>query len=173
MLTTPQNQNKNILTLFRIDFFGDAHGWGDQKSPLSKSCHTYPTMMKLDIVIPYRKKILWHTPWVLLTSAFFTKNQHILLYQEIQIQIAFWYITSIYRNFLWVFIDRYNKTWLRFSWCQQNWPPQIFLKWRHFEREVIMSFILSITSPTKCFHMNQIILWMWPCDQSLATLAFV
>ena len=29
-----------------------------------------------------------------------------------------------------------------------------------------------MTSPTKC-HMNQIILWIWSCDQSLATLVFV
>ena len=37
---------------------------------------------------------------------------------------------------------------------------------------VITSFIQSITSPTKFCHMNQIILWMWSCDQSSVTLAF-
>ena len=31
---------------------------GAQKgSPLPKICHTYPTMMKLDTVVPYLKKI--------------------------------------------------------------------------------------------------------------------
>ena len=30
-------------------------------------------------------QITWHKPWVLLTTAFFTRNQQIFLYQEIQI----------------------------------------------------------------------------------------
>ena len=58
---------------------------------LPKFCHTCPTMMKLGTVIPYPKKIQkiyesrdtplefsWH-------QYFFTRNQKILLYQEIQI----------------------------------------------------------------------------------------
>ena len=80
------------LTLFRMGFFGAAHGWGEaKKPPLLKICHTYPTMMKLGTVIPYTKKIqiinescdtplnfCWH-------QHFSTGNQQILLYQEIQI----------------------------------------------------------------------------------------
>ena len=69
---------RTSLTLFRMGLFGTTHGWGrGQKEPLPKICHTYPTMMKLGTVIPYPKKIqkyiwiTWHTPWVLLTSAFF------------------------------------------------------------------------------------------------------
>ena len=46
-----------FLTLFRMGFFGAAHGWGGQKGPLPKICYTYPTMMKLGTVIPYPKKI--------------------------------------------------------------------------------------------------------------------
>ena len=77
--------------------------------PLPKICHTYPTMMKLGTVIPYLKKIqkiyesrdtplefYWH-------QHFFTGNQQILLYQEIQIKIAFWYIISNSFDFSWVF----------------------------------------------------------------------
>ena len=46
------------LTLFRMGFFGATQGWGSaKKAPLSKICHSYPTMMKLGIVIPYPKKI--------------------------------------------------------------------------------------------------------------------
>ena len=41
------------LTLFRMDFFGAAHGWG---GGLSHICHTYPTIMKLGTGIPYLKK---------------------------------------------------------------------------------------------------------------------
>ena len=40
-----------------MGFFGATHGWGDQEGPLSKICHTYPTMMKFGTVIPYLKKI--------------------------------------------------------------------------------------------------------------------
>ena len=42
----------------RMGFFGAAHAWGqDKKSPFPKICHTNPTMMKLDTVIPYPKQI--------------------------------------------------------------------------------------------------------------------
>ena len=64
-------------------------------SPLIKICNTYPTMMKLGTVIPYVEKIpkvcesrdtpsefCWH-------QHFFARNQQILLYQKIQVQIAF------------------------------------------------------------------------------------
>ena len=48
------------------------------------------------------------------------------------------------------------------------------LKLRYFEIKVITSYILSMTSPTKIFHMTQIILWMWSYDVviTLVTLAF-
>ena len=104
------------LTLFRMGFFGAAHGWGGTKrASLPKICHTYPTTIKLGTAIPYRKKIqkLYESHdrplefcWC---QHFFTGNHQILLYQEIQIQIAFWYIISIYFNISWVFIDCYNK----------------------------------------------------------------
>ena len=49
---------KITLTLFRMGIFGAAHGWGVcKKVPFPKICHTYPTMLKLDTVIPYLKKI--------------------------------------------------------------------------------------------------------------------
>ena len=41
-----------------MGFFGGAHGWeGPLWPPLPKIPHTYPTMMKLDTVIPYLRKI--------------------------------------------------------------------------------------------------------------------
>ena len=81
-----------LLTLFRMGFFGAAHGWEEgKKDPLTKICHTYPTMMKLGTVVPYPKKIqkiyesretflefCWH-------QYFFAGNQQILPYQEVQI----------------------------------------------------------------------------------------
>ena len=77
-----------------MGFFGAAHGWGkggSKRTPLPKISHTYPTMMKPGRFISYLKKIqniyeshdtprefCWH-------QHFFTGNQQILLYQEIQI----------------------------------------------------------------------------------------
>ena len=42
-----------------MGLFEAAYGWGDAKTLPSfpEICHTYPTMMKLDSVIPYLKKI--------------------------------------------------------------------------------------------------------------------
>ena len=48
------------LTLFKMEFFRAAHGWGGEGQkgpPLHKICNTYPTVMKLGTVIPYPKKI--------------------------------------------------------------------------------------------------------------------
>ena len=86
------------LTLFRTGFFEASHGLGGGgggAKSLTKICHTYPTMMKLGTVIPYlikTKKIYksrgtslefsWHLH-------FFTRNQQILLHQEIQVQVGF------------------------------------------------------------------------------------
>ena len=86
-----------------------------KKAPLPKICHTYPAMMKHGTVIPYLNKIqkifesrdisskfCWH-------QHFFTGNQQILIYQEIQIQIAFWFIISNSFNSSWAFKDFFNK----------------------------------------------------------------
>ena len=79
------------LTLFRMGFFRAAHRWGGPKRPPSLKPVTHPTMMKLGTIIPHPKKIqkiyasrdtslefYWH-------QHFFSGNQQILLYQEIQI----------------------------------------------------------------------------------------
>ena len=47
-----------LQTIFSIGLLGAAHIWGEgQKDPLLKICHTYPTMMKIGLFVPYRKKI--------------------------------------------------------------------------------------------------------------------
>ena len=63
------NKKKLTLTLFRIGFFEAVHGWGNQKGPLPKIYHTYPTMMKLGTVIPYLKKIQKHMNHVIHPSS--------------------------------------------------------------------------------------------------------
>lgn len=73
-------------------------GRGCKKAPLSKIsniCHTYPTLMKIGAVVTYLQKIQkiqksrdtpLSSPEI---SIFFTENQPFLLYQQIQIKIAF------------------------------------------------------------------------------------
>ena len=52
-----EEKSQKPLTLFRMGFFGAAHGWGGKKTPVSKICHTYPTLVKLSTVIPYLKNM--------------------------------------------------------------------------------------------------------------------
>ena len=48
MTDTEQIVVKFTLTLFRMGFFGAAHGWrGGKKAPIPKICQTYPTLMKI------------------------------------------------------------------------------------------------------------------------------
>ena len=78
--------------LFRgCSWKGRRGGGAKRPHPLPKICHRYPTMMKLGTVIPCLKKIQKiyesrDTPiefcWY---QHFFTGNQQILVYQEIQI----------------------------------------------------------------------------------------
>ena len=76
-------------------FSGLLRGWGTKMVPLPKICLKYHTVMTLSKVIPYLKKIqkiykscdvplefCWH-------RHFFTQNQQILVFREIQIQIEF------------------------------------------------------------------------------------
>ena len=92
-LTESNSMPFSMLTLFRMGLFGAAHRLGSgQKGPLLPNiCQTYPTMIKLAIVILYLKKIqkiyeshdrplefCWH-------QHFFISNQQFLLYQEMQI----------------------------------------------------------------------------------------
>ena len=52
-------RKKLTLTLFRMGFFGAAHGWGAGAfwPPPSKIRPTYATMIKLGTVIPCLRKI--------------------------------------------------------------------------------------------------------------------
>ena len=100
--STSKKAKNFFLTLFRIGLCGAARGWVGEKAKkpsLPKFCHTYPTMMKLGTIIPCLKntqqyeshdtppEFCWH-------QHFFTRNQKILKYYKIQIQILFWHIIS-------------------------------------------------------------------------------
>ena len=142
-----------------MGFFGAAHGWGGgKKAPISKICQTYPTMMKLGIVIPYLKRIqkikiwiTWHTPWLLLTSGFFHRKSANFA-MSIYIFCYIWFLTFL--ESLKIVLIKMVTIW----WCQQKWLPKVFLKYRYFEIKVMASLFLSMTSPTKFYHVIQIIM---------------
>ena len=115
--------------LFRMVFFVAAHGWGPPERSSSIKSVTHILLWWNSAVIPYLKKIqktykshdtplefYWH-------QQFFTRNQQNLLYQEIQIQIAFWYIISNSFNFSRVFKHCFNKHGYNFDDGSKNgWP---------------------------------------------------
>ena len=103
--------NYAIFNLQDGPFRGCSRMRGAKKAPLTKMSHTYLAMMKLGTVKSYLKKIqkiyksretvlefCWH-------QHFFTGNWQILLYQEVQIQIAFLFIISNSFNSFLVFKD--------------------------------------------------------------------
>ena len=61
-------------------------------------------------------------------SIFFTGNQQILLYQEIQIHIAFRYIISNSFDFPWIFKDCFNKNGYKSVDVSKNGYPRLSLK---------------------------------------------
>ena len=55
---------------------------------------------------------------------FFTRNYQILLYQEIQILVPFWYIIPNSFNFSWVFRDFFDKHGQNFDDTSKNVCPR-------------------------------------------------
>ena len=114
-------QDLPMLTLSRMGSFWAAHGWGAGGQtppplplPYLKSVTHFLQWWNL-AVTPYLKRIqkiyesrdkspdfCWH-------QHFFTGDQKILLYQEIEIYITFWYIISNSFNFSWVSKHCFNK----------------------------------------------------------------
>ena len=95
-----------------------------------------------------------------------------MLYQEIQIQITFSYITSNYFNFSWVFKDFSNKPGYNFDDASKNGYPSL-LKIRVFlnkDYNVIIT-VDDVTNKIASRDSNYIVhVFMWP---SLVTLALL
>ena len=104
-----------------MGIFGATHGWGGQKVPLPKICHTYPTMTKLGTVIAYLKKIQKYMDHVTqpLTSADIS-----IFSPEIS---KFCYIKKyryrLYFSFSWVFKDLLiNLVKILMMWAKMTTP---------------------------------------------------
>ena len=85
----PAGDKRNINLLFRMAFFGTAHGWreggGDRPTPPKNlSCIFYSDVTWYTLPKKYPKYMTCDTPlefcW---HQQFFTRNQQILLYQGI------------------------------------------------------------------------------------------
>ena len=89
--------------------------------------------------------ITWRTPWFLLTSVFFffTKDQQILLHQEIQIQIANWYINSICFNLFWICKNFFNKHDCNFDDVSKNGFSWTFYR-QDFEKKHVKDTKMSL-----------------------------
>ena len=109
-----------------MGFFGVAYRLGSQKdpSPWNLSHISYNDETWYSYTLPKEDQkniwITWHTSWVLLTSVFFTENQQILQYQEIKMQISFWYIISNSFDLSWVFNHWLNKNGCDFDNVSKN-----------------------------------------------------
>ena len=138
---------------------------GLQKGPLPKICHTNPTKMKLETVIPYLKKTqkIYEPQTHHLISAdisiFFIRNQ------QIQIQTAFWYKISnsfdFFQSLNIFLINSYNfddvskigysrpsknRDILKWKlWCHNSWL------WHH-QKNFIMWFKLYC----RCGHVSKV-----------------
>ena len=108
---------------------GAAQGWwwGESKRPRPKICHTYPTMMKLDTVIPELKKIqkinLNHVTHTL--SYADISHQHVFTgNQEIEIQIPYWSTISNSFKVFRVFKDCFDKHGYNLNDVSKNGNPR-------------------------------------------------
>ena len=161
-------------------------GRGQKGALLPKICHTYLTMMKPGTVIPYLKKIqktyesrdtppkfCWH-------QRFFTGNQQILLYHEIQIWIGFWCIISNSFNFSSVFEDFFKKPVYNFDDVSKiGYPNGVMTFWNKGSDVTIQ--VGDVTNKILSRGSNYIVdVFMWPkfgnfhfYDRSYHNLNFV
>ena len=141
---------------------------GGKKVNLLKICHTYPTMMKLDKLIPYLRKIQKYTNHV----------SHPLSSADISIfllEISKFYYIKEYRYRLY-FITLFLIL------------STFFESWKIFLINMVTPLMMSAKMATlgllkkvfwnKCYDviiydLTQIILKMWSCDQCLVTLALL
>ena len=149
--------------------FGAAQG--GQKAPsLSKICHTYP-IMKLDSHTLLKEdsktiQITWHIPWVLLTSAFFHwKSSNFVISRNKDTNC----ILIVSKPFL----ESLRVVLINMAEILLSAKLATLHLLKYFEIMVMTTKFLSTTSPIKFFHVTQIILKMWSCDESLVTLAFL
>ena len=103
------------LTLFRVGLFEAAHGYGGFKKATLAKFVTHPATMKLTRVVLYVEetqdmcKSFDTTLDFCWNQHFFTRRQHLLLYQEMQVCIVFWYIISNFFNFVLICKGCFNR----------------------------------------------------------------
>ena len=156
-----------------MGFFQAAHRWGEPKSPptsLTKICHTYPIMMKLGSYNLPKKiqkmyesrdtslEFCWH-------QKFFTGNQQILKYQELHVEIAFWYKNYNSFNHFWVFKDCFNKKDTIFMMSARMGTSGL-LKIKVFWNKgyAIIIYVHDVTNKIlSCYSYDiaDVVMWLW------------
>ena len=125
------DQLTKILTLFKMGFFGAAHGWwgaggggeGEGQKGLNLSHISYNDETWNSYTLPKKDPkniwIRWHIPWVLLTPTIFQRKS-----ANFAISISRnTYIDRIF-NVSWVFKDCFNKESYNFDDLSKNGCPR-------------------------------------------------
>ena len=140
---------------------------GSKKVPLPKICHTYTAMVKLGAVIPYLKKIqrMHKTRDTPLISAdisdFLPEISKFCYIKKCRYRLHF---CTEFLNFFGVYKDCFNKYGYNFDDASKTGNSKAFLP---------DAIIFVQASSTKFYHVTQIMLKIWSCDQTLVTLAFL
>ena len=133
-------------------------------APLPKICHTYPKTMKLGTVITYLRQ----------TQKYINHETHPLGSADnkyrYRLDFNTWFLILLTFLESWIIVLIEMFTILMMS-AKMDTPG--LLKKRNFEKKVMPSWFQSMTSTTNFYHVIQIILQKWSCDQSLGTVAFL
>ena len=130
-------------------------------------------MMKLDTIIPYLKKIqkIYDsrdiTPEFCWYQHFFTRNQQILIYQEIKIEIAFCGIISDSFNFSWVFKDFFNEPGYNLAMMSAKMATSGLLKITVFWNKVVNKWWRH--NSCRWCHQKNLITWFKFANSSIST----
>ena len=138
-------------------------GWPKRPS-LPKICCIYHTMMKLGTLIPLIPKgdpktiwVTWHTPLVLLTSAFlpeiskfcYIKKYKYRFHLDIKLLILLTFLESLR-----IVLINVVKITMMSAKMATSGLLEIKILWK----KVMTSYFLSMTSQTKFYHVIQIIM---------------
>ena len=118
-----------LLTQFRKSFFGAGRWWGGTKKgppPWNLSHISYSDETRRSYTLPKENLkliwIRWHTPWVLVTSAFFhRKSANFAISRNTDTDCR--YLISNSFNFSWIFKDCFNKHGYKFDDVSKNCYP--------------------------------------------------
>ena len=138
-------------------------GWA-KKDLLSKICHTYSRMMKLGTVMPYLKK----------TQKYMNHVTYPLSSDDISIfslEISKFCSINKYRYIISSFFTFFKS--LKIVLIKMVAILMMSAKMATLGLRIWRLMKASMTSPTNFYHVTQIILHIWSCNESFVTVTFL